>query len=118
VIPETPAESAAAGGLALPSPAADSVAAAQQQEQQEQQQQQQQAPPDLPPRTRTMGVDEEVVHQLMQEIVTGSADVQEMAAEQIRCSFYEDHSLQPFNWDLAYASEGAYTCMRSCVVVM
>ena len=89
VIPETPAESAAAGGLALPSPAADSVAAAQQQEQQqqEQQQQQQQAPPEMPPRTRTMGVDEEVVHQLMQEIVTGSADVQEMAAEQIRCTF-------------------------------
>jgi hypothetical protein len=31
-----------------------------------------------------MGVDEEVVHQLMQEVITGSADVQEVAAEQIR----------------------------------
>ena len=51
-------------------------------------QQQQPPPPELPPtRRRAMGVDEEVVHQLIQEIVTGSADVQEMAAEQIRCLF-------------------------------
>ncbi len=41
-------------------------------------------PPELPQRQRAMGVDEEVVHQLMQEIVTGSANVQEVAAEQIR----------------------------------
>lgn len=52
-------------------------------------------PPELPPRTRAMGVDEEVVHQLMQEIITGSADVQEVAAEQIRCSVTTRHKELP-----------------------
>ena len=42
-------------------------------------------PPELPPRPRTLGVDEEVVHQLMEEVITGSTDVQEVASEQIRC---------------------------------
>lgn len=62
--------------------------AAQPQQQQQQQQFQQAPPPEMPPRPRAMGVDEEVVHQLMQEVITGSADVQEVAAEQIRCDFW------------------------------